>query len=503
MFRIRTTPTKSGATAVQVVKYVNRRTVVIKHLGSGYTSSDVGQLKEAASTWITRETQQLSMFRDSEFNTRTSPVLVINQSKLISAESVFIYEVLDRLCQTLDFNTLLKNHPECRLLLDLVIMRLISPGSKLAALRMLDKQFGISYQPTTMYRQLPKWEGLQTEVEELLVKIAKRQFNFDFSLVFYDVTTLYFETDKSDQELKLCGFSKDHKFNQPQIVVGLVVSDQGFPIGYGVFPGNKFEGHTFIPIIDNFRQKHQIKQFTIVADAAMISQDNVDKLIARKLHYIVGARMGNLSLTLIKQIHQKLNRADEADISIVTPRGNLICTFSQKRYRKDKHETEKQIDRAKQAIQNPGKRKRFKFLTQTKDKPQLNQKLIKKTKMLWGIKGYYTNLTDVSNKRVIEHYQNLWQVEKSFRITKSDLQARPIYHHKTKAIKAHLLICVMALAIAKYLEITTKFSVKKCIDMLATIKDAKIKNQNGQIVTLRSNISNDVGNLLQKLNLSY
>jgi len=503
VFRLRTISTKSGATAIQVVKYINRQTEVVKHIGSAHESKQIAQLRQAAYRWINQASGQLAIFSDTNSPESVSDVLLVNQSELISTHSVFIYEVLDRLCHRLGFDNLPVIQGELRLLLDLVIMRLISPGSKSDALRRLTEQFGIHHQETHLYRQLPGWEKLQPEVEKLLVKLAQLHFDFDFSLVFYDVTTLYFETDKTDQELKICGFSKDHKFNQPQIVVGLMVTGQGLPVGWGVFPGNKFEGHTLMPMIECFKKRYGVKKLTVVADAAMISQDNVDLLIKHQLHYIVGARLGNLGLPLIKKINQRLAGKDGATIRLVTSKGRLVGAFSQDRYSKDQHETEKQIDRAKQAIANPGKRKHLKFLIQAKNQPQVNQKLIDKAAMLWGIKGYYTNLTQLTNQEIIDQYHNLWQVEKSFRITKSDLQARPIYHHKAQAIRSHILICVMALALGKYLEIKTNLSLKKCTDLLKSIKDAKICNQDNQTITLRSKISPDVNNLLQKLNLSH
>lgn len=505
MFRVRLTSTKSKATAVQVVRYISRKTVVAKHLGSAHTPEDLDLLKQAADEWIRKHNPQQYLFtpqnnnRSAETFGVKSPVLVLNQSELVATASVFAYQALRQLCTKL-FTRALNDHPGQELLLDLVVARLIQPSSKLEALKALQNQFGKRYPKHFLYRQMLKWASLKGGIEAQMVKFARRQFNFNFRVVFYDITTLYFETSNSDDSsgLRQCGFSKDHKFNQPQLVIGLVVNDQGFPISYEVFPGNKFEGHTFIPVIEALREKHAIKTFTVVADAAMISQENVDRLRSRNLHYIVGARLGSLHQVLIDQIDKKLKRTDKATVRISTPRGSLICSFSGKRYRKDKHDTQKQIQRAKVAIRNPGKQKRLKFVSVVNAQPSLNQKLIAKTQQLWGVKGYYTDLK-ASNREIVDHYQQLWNVEKSFRITKSDLQARPVYHRKTEAIKAHILICFMALAIAKYLEIKSGLSLKKCIDLLKSVKDAKIRNQFGQIITLRSKPTRDVENLLSKI----
>lgn len=510
MFHIRCTKTKSNATAIQVVRYVFRKTIVLKHIGSTHNPEEIPLLKTAATDWIKQNNPQESLFqseKDSQSHPQTSQVLLSNQLKLISTHSIFIYEILFKIIEIIGFTSLLKNHPKRQLLLDLVITRLIHPASKLNSLQFLEEEFGIIYKKTNVYREISDWIDLKDKVEKIVVNFAKEQLNFNFKVVFYDVTTLYFESFKSDEELKQCGFSKDNKFNQPQIVIGLIVNNQGFPISYEVFPGNKFEGHTFISILEDLKKKHNIKTLTVVADAAMISQKNVDALLDKKLNYIVGARTGNLKQNTISNISHTLNKQDQASIRITTTRGNLICGFSKKRYQKDKHETNKQITKAENAVKNPQKGiKRLKFITNAKTNPKINTKLIKKTKMLWGIKGYYTNLKKISNEEIIHQYQQLWKVEKSFRITKSDLQARPIYHRNTDTIKSHILICFMALSIAKYLEIKSDLSVKKALKLLRSVKDAKIQNKlTNEIITMRSDPSKDVENLLEILdfNLSY
>lgn len=509
MFYVRSTSTKSGATAVQVVKYISRKTVVVKHIGSAHNKKDVKLLKITARQWIENKSDQMRLFvqRDKKSQTNyASPVLLVNQSQLISANSVFIYEKLFKLCCRLGFNKLTQrtdDQSEHDLLIDLTIARLIHPSSKLQSLRFLKEQFGIAYKKHFLYRQILTWRKLKPKAEEVMVSFAKRHLNFSFAVVFYDVTTLYFESFKNDTRLKQCGFSKDNKFNQPQIVIGLIVDQQGFPVSYGIFPGNTFEGHTFIPMIENLMQKHKIKSLTVVADAAMISQENIDQLKARGLNYIVGARLGNLSQKLVSHIQKRLSSKDSVTTRITTPKGDLICSFSQKRYKKDKYETKKQIKKAREAIRRPGKRRRLKFLSTNNSKLTLNKKLIEKTKLLWGIKGYYSNVSLLSDREIVKQYQKLWRVEKSFRIAKSDLSARPIYHRKTEVIKAHILICFLALGMAKYLEIKSGLSLKKCIEILKSVKDARIKNQYGQIITLRSKPSENVDNLLKKINLSY
>lgn len=222
-----------------------------------------------------------------------------------------------------------------------------------------------------------------------------------------------------------------------------MVSKEGFPIAYEVFSGNTFEGHTIIPSIRNFTQKNQVKECTIVADATMISTENIKQLRNENLHYIVGARLGNIPSTLLDTIDKKIDRDDGKNIRIKTENGDLICAFSALRYRKDLYEMNKQIEKAKQVVEKPSKNKRLKFTQTNNQKIELNEVLIEKTKKLLGIKGYYTNLPEsiVDNKIIIERCHELYRIEQAFRISKNDLQTRPIFHFKEEPIKLHLLIC--------------------------------------------------------------
>ncbi len=162
---------------------------------------------------------------------------------------------------------------------------------------------------------------------------------------------MYFETFDED-ELCKDGLSKNNKSQQPQILVALMVTKEGFPIADEVFAGNTFEGHTIIPVVKNFIRKNNVKAFTVVADAAMISTENIQALKENEINYIVGARLGNLSNELMKQIDKSITREDGKNIRIKTDNGYLICSYSSIRYRKDKYEMEKQIEKAKHIIHN-------------------------------------------------------------------------------------------------------------------------------------------------------
>src|SRR3989338_3868437 len=249
----------------------------------------------------------------------------------------YAYEFLYRLCERFGFCALKDN-----ILIDLVIMRVFEPASKLRSLALLSKHFSIDHSELTLYRHLRRFPSLKQTVEEKIVAVAKIEFGFDFSFVLYDVTTLYFETFKSDT-LRKPGFSKDNKPQQPQIVIGLMVTPQGFPVSYEVFAGNTFEGTTFLPSILAFKSLHKIEKLTIVADAAMLSLDHIEKLVEHNLTYIVGARLRNISSYLLEIIDATLPRTDGASKKTTTPHGELIYALSRKRHIKDLSDMNKQI----------------------------------------------------------------------------------------------------------------------------------------------------------------
>ena len=390
-----------------------------------------------------------------------------------------------------------------KILNDLVIARIAAPSSKLESFEFISDYFGINHGRRDFYRTLVELPKLKSEVEVKIISVAKKNFGFNFSLVFYDLTTLYFESFETDN-LRKIGFSKDNKASNPQIMIGLLVNDLGFPISYQLFAGNKFEGHTLMPSILALKKKYKIKQMTVVADSAMISDQNVEFLKSENLHYIVAARTANLPIQTIEGIAKQLNQKDEATIRLATAsKGDLILSFSSLRYRKEKREMEKQLAKAEFILKNPSAAeiiKRTKFLKGKKLGYELNQDLIHKTTLLLGIKGYYSNCNNLTNEEIISHYKNLWNVEKSFRISKSDLKARPIFHNKQQAIETHILICFMALALAKYIEIKTKKSIKSVTKELKKITDARIFDQiNKRELTMRSKINEETAEILKMI----
>ncbi len=199
------------------------------------------------------------------------------------------------------------------------MIRLLEPASKIKSIALLDKYFGIHYSKGTTFRELEKLVALKEAVIKKAIGYAKKNLHFDFSLVFYDVTTLYYESFSQDEEetgLRKNGFSKDNKLNQPQILIGLVVNRDGFPLYYDIFSGNTFEGKTIIPVILDIKKKYQIDTFTVIADAGMLSAQNLTELGGLGIGYVVGSRTGKLSLKEIQHLASSLNRVNHKLVRI-------------------------------------------------------------------------------------------------------------------------------------------------------------------------------------------
>jgi transposase len=298
--------------------------------------------------------------------------------------------------------------------------------------------------------------------------------------VFYDVTTLYFEIEDED-DLRKTGFSKEGKHQHPQIVLGLLVSVDGYPLAYEIFEGKKFEGHTMLPVVEAFRKKYQLQDLIIIADAGLLSNDNIEELQQKKYNYILGARIKN-ETNALKQKILGLSLSDGQSVLLEKDRTQkLIVSYSTKRAKKDAANRRKGLEKlernitngklTKQHINNRGYNKYLKMdgvvnIAIDYEKYKADSK--------WdGLKGYLTN-TRMGKDQVIENYGHLWKIEKAFRISKTDLRIRPIYHRLRKRIEAHLCIAFCAYKIYKELERQLKekeagLSPEKAIDILKTI----------------------------------
>ena len=492
MYKIRQIKYASNSVSIQVYKIENRKRIIVRHIGTARNEQEKADLLSLGNDFIEKVSKQFNLFENDQSNS----ILYLNQTEFTGVYYTFLYELISKLTIIIGFDKI-----KHRLLLDMVILRMIEPASKLRSIELLNEYFGIKHRRQSYYQSVPQWLTLKSKVESIALGYARKHYAFNFDLLFYDVTTLYFEAFEEDG-LRKNGFSKDNKSRQPQILVALMVTKEGFPIAYEVFAGNTFEGHTIIPVVKNFIEKNNVKEFTVVADAAMISSDNIQALKENAINYIVGARLGNLPNELIAEINKNTSREDGKSIRIKTDNGYLICSYSSVRYRKDKYEMEKQIEKAKFIISNPSKNRKLKFTKSTGQNIELNQKLIDKTEKILGIKGYYTNLEEhiADNKTIIERYHELYKIEQAFRISKNDLQTRPIFHYKEEPIKLHLLICFMALVTAKHIELQTNTSIRKFIHECKKITDGRLRNKiTGKELRIRANLTPAISEFLRKL----
>jgi transposase len=466
MLRIRKVRTKSGAIAFQVVQYVGHRVKIEKHIGSAQDDEQCKALHSLATEWIEKQIAQSTLFPIEK-----QKVLFVENAQCIAVTHNFAYQFFAKCFEACGLSRL----PQ--LLIDLAILRLIEPSSKLQAINLLARYFGKQYSQR-IYQTIPKFIDHKTTIEKQAFNTVRDAFKEQFYYVLYDVTTLYFESFKSD-ELRIQGFSKDNKSQQPQIVIGLLVTQSGFPLSYNVFPGNTFEGKTMLPVIENFIEEHPNTKPIIVADAAMLDEERLAELRDKKISYIVGARLANANIRLIKQIYTTLNTDNGATVRLQTQHGELICDFSIKRYKKELNELNKLIQKAEELVAKQSLGNKAKFVKRvSKEKIELNTALIEKRKLLLGIKGYCTDLPEeqLSNKDVIDRYHQLWHVEQSFRMSKFDLEARPIYHRKEDAIRSHVLICFVALMAEKYLELKTNTSLKKIRILVWDLTESHIQD---------------------------
>lgn len=478
--RIRKIRTASGATAVQVVRYERRRRTVVKHIGSAHDEDRLAILLSEAQRYVQAHDAQPSLFAASEAQ---GQLVDLSKVRLIGVTHTYARHALlacADLCGLGNLPVLYR---------DLALMRIIEPASKLQTIELLQQHFEVSYAERTVYRLLPKLITHQSAIETAAIDLVRDDLKESFSLVLYDVTTLYFESFK-EYDFQRPGFSKDNKPQQPQIVIGLITTRSGFPVMHEVFEGNTFEGHTMLEILKRFQQRVGADcKPVIVADAAMLSTENMHKLNEQGYRYIVGARLANGAKTFVDQIQAQLPRTDGAMARFkhTLKKGALkttvdvVCHFSEARYKKDRREFDKQVARALALLERNEPGRRAKFVKKANDKKlfELNADLKAKTERLLGIKGYVTNIaqTELGNQDIVDYYHDLWHIEQAFRMSKSDLQTRPIFHRSEDAIRSHVLVCFVALMMGKYLEIKTGFSIKQIRKQLWKVHEAHLLDE--------------------------
>ena len=390
---------------------------------------------------------------------------------------------------------------------DLVISRILYPGSKLYLIDYLQIFKNKKISVYSIYRLLDKIYStkLKDYLQECVFNHTMKLLDNKLIVSFYDVTTLYFESESEDDFRKI-GFSKEGKLNRPQIQLGLLTTIQGYPLGYEVFEGNKFEGHTLIDSLKIFENKFNLKSKPIiVADRGMLNDCNLINLDNNGYKYIIGAKIKILDSNLKNKIISFKFISDDDikqitlndDILICNKKNSskysktishrLILSYSTKRAKKDKYLRQKAFKNLKDKIdKNPNLtksdlkspyKKYLDLKSNSKITFKINEQKLSLDEKLDGIKGYMTNDFSLSKNDIISHYTNLSFIENAFKISKTDLEIRPIYHRLENRIKAHILISFISYAVYKEFErrlnlSNTKFhfSKKIILDIIKNIK---------------------------------
>ena len=445
---------KSGSVSVQIIDKSNGYRV-FRTIGSSKNPDKIRQM--VALGW---DIIQNSCGKQAKlFSFRTKEELSI-ESFLKELSNAQIHTIGPELIFGTLFDRTGFNKIEDELFRHITIARLAYPTSKLKTVDYLYRYRGINIKVDAIYRFLDKLAGTyKEEVQQIAFEYTKKTLK-NISVIFYDMTTLYFEIEDED-DLRKIGFSKENKFQKPQIMLGLLVGQGGYPIGYDIFEGNTFEGHTLLPVLEGIQRKYRFKKPVVIADAALLSGKNIAALESGGYQFIIGARIKN-ETELVKQkiLKHAQGIKDGAGFLIKKPGGiHLAVTYSAKRHKKDASNRERGLRKlrkrvktgrlTKESINNRGYNK-FLVLKGRVDVEIDKDKIVQDKK--WdGLKGYITN-TKLTPKQIADNYRHLWQIEKAFRISKTDLKIRPIHHRLRNRIEAHICIAFVAYTIYKELE---------------------------------------------------
>jgi len=495
--RIKTTP-NSPRKSVQIVESArvdNKvRQKIIRYVGIAMDDDELKRLIDLAEhikAKLETEGPQLSFLSPEEaaqhaIEARRNPddkPLHVNLKELVEEQRVVvgIHEVYSKIYEEIGFKRSLPNPAQQKynseLLQNMVIARIANPQSKRASVKMLERDFGMSFPLHKVYRMMDEIDEIAIKrIQDIAYHATMSLLNQKVNVLFYDCTTLYFESFSED-ELKQNGYSKDLKFNQPQVLLALIVTEEGLPLNYELFPGACFEGHTLIPILKRLRERYDLQHVIFVADRGMINEDNLKSLEENNFQYIVGAKLRNVS----KKLQASILSEDRYTLCVgneyiqriarfeVESSRTLLVSHSAKRAAKDKADREKAVEKLLKKLaknKNPksllgsfGYKKYLKIDGQST--LQFNEEKLSEEARWDGLYGVITNVKGRSAEEIIDHYRGLWQIEECFRVSKHDLKIRPVFHWTPARIKSHIAIAFMALVCVRHLEYRVALQYEK------------------------------------------
>jgi hypothetical protein len=495
---VRKVKTASGATAVQIVEKRNGRRRILEHIGSAHDETGLAALMSAAQqrvNGVQDDMLPLAALRGAA----SGPVVEHTASEVL-------WRVLTGAYCQLGFDQV-----DDEVFTSLVAARIVEPTSKLDTVRVLGELGVTAPHPNTLYNCLRRCVQHDYRAQVATACWGHATSAGPVALVMYDLTTLHFEVSEEDQ-LRKVGMSKDRRVD-PQITVGLLVTASGFPLEVAMFEGNKSETKTLIPVIEKFRSRHQVSDLVVVADAGMLSAANLDALEDAGFRFIVGSRQSHVPYDLGDHFERHGNYTpDDSTIETTREMGTgkdrrtrrVVYHYSFKRRQRDDRAINAQVTKAEKVVagQRPIARDRFVTVTADGDgkKAEVNWEVIARARFCAGFKGFVTNIGAeiLDGAAVVATYRDLWHVEESFRMSKGDLQARPVFHRKKDSIDAHLTIVFAALAVARYLQDRTGISIKRLVQALRPLRTVTIAIA-GQPITAQPRLGPDAVAILDTI----
>jgi hypothetical protein len=493
--------TSSGATAVQIVYSSRRGSREIEHLGSAHSGAEVELLKAAARQRLAAGQGELDLGVDTAAPGGPLPIVASRMGCLLDA--------LRHAYRVLGFEEASGGD---EVFAQLVLARIIEPVSKADSARVLEEAGVAPASYPTVNRRLRVY-ARDSWRQKISAACAAHAGLGPASLVLFDVSTLYFETDAGDG-FREPGFSKERRL-EPQITIGLLTDSGGFPLMVSAFEGNKAETKTMLPVIESFMAAHGLPDVTVVADAGMISEANQKAIEAAGLSFILGMKIPHVPYAVAqwRREHPDEQIPDGQIFPQPWPSGPHGGRRDQVIYYQHRHDRarrtlrgiDEQVRKAEQAVAGNAPVKRNRFLQLAGGTRSVNRELEAKARELAGIKGYVTNLqtcpdgTPVTAEFVIGSYHQLFQIEKSFRMAKSDLQARPIYHRTRDSIEAHLTIVFAALAVSRWIEHQTGWSIRKFVKTARRYRTVQIQ-AGDHVITAADPLPDDLHDTLTKIN---
>ncbi|MFZ2511810.1 MAG: IS1634 family transposase [Gordonia sp. (in: high G+C Gram-positive bacteria)] len=501
MAYVRTVKTASGARAVQIVHGSRKGSRSIEHIGSAHSDDEYAALKAVAARRLAAGQGELDLGIVGVLPVSSEPL------PIQSARMGHLWDGLEHVYSELGFDDVTGGDLVFR---DLVLARIIEPTSKLDSLRVLEEVGVPAMSYPTMNRRLPVY-ATDTWRQNLAAACAKHAGLGPATLVLYDVTTLYFETDKADG-FREPGFSKERRL-EPQITVGMLTDATGFPLLIEAFAGNKSEKLTIVPTVLKFMAAHDLAEVTVVADAGMISAENMRAIERENLSCILGERMPLVPYQIAKWVADHPDQAPTDALTLVQHQpANAKTSFrrsrvtyyrySADRARRSLRGINEQVGKAEKAVDGKVPVKRNRFVTLTGADKTVNRELEAKARTLAGWKAYITNIDAPTPEFVIGAYHQLWRIEKSFRMSKTDLAARPIYHRTEDSIRAHLAVVMAALAVTRVIEERTGWSIKKFVTTTRRYRTIQIR-VGDQTVTAADPLPDDLAAALSAIRSAH